>query len=239
MGLGIVPDFEPPLAFAPDKMHLLSPVARPMADDSDSSLPASAIEDSDGALVTEAQTGSLEAFEALIRRHSRCVYRTLMAILSDPEEAKDGMQDAFLSAFKNIARFEGRSKFSTWLVSIARNTAFQRLRDRKKIESLDEGISGGEEEFRPRQVRAWQDDPELMYSHTETRQLVENAIMELPAKLRIVVMLRDIEQLSTDEVARQLALSVPALKARLFRGRLMLREILSPRFTANSKKGGL
>jgi RNA polymerase sigma-70 factor (ECF subfamily) len=162
-----------------------------------------------------------------------------MAILADPEEAKDAMQDVFLSAFKNIAKFEGRSKFSTWLVSIARNTALQRLRNRKKIESLDENVSGEEEEFRPRQVRAWQDDPEVMYSHAEIRQLVEKAIMQLPAKLRVVVMLRDIEQLSTEEVARQVGLSVPALKARLFRGRLMLREILSPHFTASAGKVAL
>jgi RNA polymerase sigma-70 factor (ECF subfamily) len=78
-----------------------------------------------------------------------------------------------------------------------------------------------------------------MYSHTEIGQLVEEGIMQLPAKLRVVVMLRDIEQLSTDEVARQLGLSVPALKARLFRGRLMLRELLSSHFMVSSQKAGL
>jgi RNA polymerase sigma-70 factor (ECF subfamily) len=236
MGLGTVPDFEPPLVFGSEKMHLLTRVPRPMAESFGVSLPATVIEDSDAGLVTEAQGGSLEAFEALIRRHSRCVYRTLMAILADPEEAKDAMQDAFLKAFKHISDFQSRSKFSTWLVSIAKNTALQRLRDRKKTESLDEGVSDGEEEFRPRQVRAWQDDPEMMCSHTEIRELVEKGIMQLPAKLRVVVMLRDIEQLSTEEVARQLGLSVPALKARLFRGRLMLRELLSSHFMVSSQK---
>jgi len=239
MGLGTVPDFEPRLVLEPKKMHLLPDVARPMADSSVLSLPPKAVEDPDASLVVKARDGGLEAFEELIRRHSRSVYRTLMAILGDPEEGKDALQDAFLNAFKHIGEFQGRSKFSTWLVSIARNTALQRLRDRKDMESLDEGALEGEEEFRPRQVRAWQDNPEQMYSESERRQLVERGIMGLPAKYRVVLMLRDIEQLSTDEVAQNLGLSVPALKARLFRGRLMLRELLSPHFTARAERAGI
>jgi RNA polymerase sigma-70 factor (ECF subfamily) len=78
-----------------------------------------------------------------------------------------------------------------------------------------------------------------MYSHAEIRELVEKGIMRLPAKIRVVVMLRDIEQLSAEEVARQLGISVPALKARLFRGRLMLRELLSSHFMMSSQKAGL
>ena len=138
-----------------------------------------------------------------------------------------------MSAFKHIGGFQGRSKFSTWLVSIARNTALQRLRRGKDFESLDEGEYNEEGDFRPRQVRAWQDNPEQCYSKSEMRQLVEKGILALPANYRVVVMLRDIEQLSTDEVARQLGLSVPAVKTRLLRGRLMLREWLSPHFTTS------
>ena len=85
-----------------------------------------------------------------------------------------------------------------------------------------------EKDFRPRQVRAWQDNPEQCHSKSEMRQLVEGGILALPAKYRAVVMFRDIQQLSTDEVAQQLGLSVPAVKTRLLRGRLMLREWLSP-----------
>ena len=167
------------------------------------------------------------------------LFRSLMAILGDPEEAQDAMQDAFLNAFKHIGEFQRRSKFSTWLVSIARNAALERLRGRKNMESLDEGGLEGEEEFRPRQVRTWQDNPEQMYSETEIRGLVERGVMRLPAKYRVVVMLRDIEQLSTEEVAQELGLSVPALKARLLRGRLMLRELLSPHFTVSARRTGL
>jgi RNA polymerase sigma-70 factor, ECF subfamily len=238
MGLGVVPDFELPPAFASKKLHPFAIDARPMTEGVVPSPRAGAIADPDAALVTEARGGCLEAFEALIRRHTSCVYRTLMAILGDPDAAKDAMQDAFLSAFKHISNFEGRSKFSTWLVSIARNAGLQRLRNRKRVVSLDEDTAEGAEDFRPRQVRAWQDDPERMYSSAQMRQLVERGILQLPPNYRVVVILRDIEQLSTEEVARQLGLSVPALKTRLLRGRLMLREFLSPYFAAGTKRAG-
>jgi RNA polymerase sigma-70 factor (ECF subfamily) len=100
---------------------------------------------------------------------------------------------------------------------------------------LDEGDVSAEGEFRPRQVRAWQDNPEQSYSKSEMRQLVEKGILALPAHYRIVVVLRDIEQLSADEVSRQLGLSIPAVKTRLLRGRLMMREWLSPHFTTSAK----
>ena len=238
MGLGTVPDFEPRLAFGPEKVHLPPLESRPGEDGSVLPPLEKVVEDLDAGLVTEAQGGSLEAFEVLVRRHSRGVYRALMTILGDPEEARDAMQDAFLSAFKHIAGFQGRSKFSTWLVSIARNTALQRLRDRKNTESLDEGAFA-EEEFRPRQVRPWRDNPEQAYSEAEIRHLVEQGVMRLPAKYRVVVMLRDIERLSADEVAQELGISVPALKARLLRGRLMLRESLSAYFTVGAGKAAL
>ena len=187
-------------------------------------------------MVAQAQGGKLEAFEELVRRHTQLIYRTLTAILGNQVDAQDAMQDALLAAFKHIGGFQGRSKFSTWLVSIARNTALQRLRRRKDVESLDEGGYEEDRDFRPRQVRAWEDNPEQRYSNLETRQLIEKGILELPVKYRVVVMLRDIEQLSTDEVARQLGLSVPTVKIRLLRGRLMLREWLSPHFTTSLRR---
>jgi RNA polymerase sigma-70 factor (ECF subfamily) len=235
MGLGIEPDFETPVVFQENKVHL-PPAASPQTDISVvSPQHAVTVQDPDAGLVAQAQGGKLEAFEELLRRHSQLVYRTLMAILANPADAQDAMQDALLSAFKHIGGFQGRSKFSTWLVSIARNAALQRLRLRKNFETLDQGEVSGEGEIRPRQVRAWQDNPEQSCSKSEMRQLVEKGILALPANYRIVVMLRDIEQLSADEVARQLGLSIPAVKTRLLRGRLMLREWLSPHFTTNAK----
>jgi RNA polymerase sigma-70 factor, ECF subfamily len=235
MGIGIEPDFAPPPIFDEEnKMHLSGAVLAPIESEGAVYL-VDTLQDADAGLVAQVQAGKLDAFEELVRRHTQLIYRTLMAILGNPIDAQDAMQDTLLSAFKHVNGFQGRSKFSTWLVSIARNAALQRLRSRKNIESLDEDECNEEGDFRPRQVRAWQDNPEQSHSKSEIRQLVETGILALPAKLRVVVMLRDIEQLSTDEVARQLGLSVPAVKTRLLRGRLMLREWLSPHFTASTK----
>jgi RNA polymerase sigma-70 factor (ECF subfamily) len=230
MGLGIEPDFEPPPAFEKNKVNLSGPAKNPIQGGGVVRL-VETMQDADAGLVAQSQNGKLEAFEELVRRHSQLIYRALTAILGNPADAQDAMQDTLLSAFQHIGGFQGRSKFSTWLVSIARNTALQRLRRRRDLESLDEGEYTEEGDFRPRQVRAWQDNPEQCYSKSEMQQLVERAILALPASYRVVVMLRDIQQLSTDEVARQLGLSVPAVKTRLLRGRLMLREWLSPHFT--------
>ena len=231
MGLGIEPDFEPPPAFEKNKVHLSESAETPIG--RGGSVYLVDVVDPDTEWVAQARSGDLEAFEALVRRHSQLIYRTLAAILGNPADAQDAMQDTLLSAFKHIGGFQGRSKFSTWLVSIARNSALQRLRRGKNMESLDEGAYNDEEDFHPRQVRAWQDNPEQFYSKSEIRQLVEKGILALPANYRAVVMLRDIQQLSTDEVAQQLGLSVPTVKTRLLRGRLMLREWLSPHFAAN------
>ena len=106
------------------------------------------------------------------------------------------------------------------------------------MESLDEP-AGSDEDFRPRQIRAWQDDPEQAHSKEEIRQIVERGIMVLPPKYRIAIVLRDIEQIPTEEVARQLGLSVPALKSRVLRGRLMLRESLAPHVTTGAEKAAV
>jgi len=225
MGLGTTPDFAPRRTFHPveaKKVHLLAFDHR----HTDENLRV----DEDAECVARARGGDLKAFEELMNRHSRCVYRTLVGVLGDVEEARDAMQDTFLKAFQHLGSFAGRSKFSTWLITIASNTAVQRLRDRKRLESLDRGEFESEEGFRPRQVQAWTEDPEQLYSQTERRNLIESNIMKLPAKYRVVLMLRDIEQLSTEEAAEALDLGIPALKARLIRGRLMLREALAPHF---------
>jgi RNA polymerase sigma-70 factor (ECF subfamily) len=192
--------------------------------------------DPDAEAVARVQGGEVDAFEDLINRHSRRVYRTLVGILGNPEEACDAMQDTFLKAFQHLGSFQGRSKFSTWLVSIASNTGLQLLRERKRVQSLDDDVDT-DDGFRPQQVRAWSDDPEELYSKTEVRSLVEDHVMKLPAKYRVVLMLRDIEQLSIEETAAALGLGIPALKSRHLRGRMMLREALTPHFAATAKGG--
>ena len=234
MGLGIEPDFASPLDFGRNKVNPSGAAPTLMAREGVVHL-VETLQDADSELVAQSQGGDLEAFEELVRRHTQLIYRTLIAMLGDPADAQDAMQDTLLSAFKHIGGFQGRSKFSTWLVSIARNYALQRLRGRKNIESLDQNQSEEDRDFRPRQVRGWQANPEQWHSKTEIRELVEKGLLQIPAKYRVVVVLRDIEQLSSEEVARQLELSVPAVKTRLLRGRLMLREWLSPHLAESSK----
>jgi RNA polymerase sigma-70 factor, ECF subfamily len=234
MGLGIEPDFEPPSIFEKNKVNL-SRATTTLMPREDAVHLVETSQDADAELVAQAQSGNLPAFEELARRHTRLVYRALIGILGDTADAQDTMQDTLLSAFKHIDEFQGRSRFSTWLVSIARNAALQRLRGRKNTESLDQNDTEEDRAFRPRQIATWQDNPEQTHSRTEMRQLVEKGLLQLPAKYRVIVMLRDIEQLSTDEVARQVGLSVPAVKTRLLRGRLMLREWLAPHVTTSAR----
>ena len=133
-----------------------------------------------------------------------------------------------MKAYEKIGQFKGRSKFSTWLLSIAINTGTEILRRRKALEPLAE--AGDDDDFRPRQVKSWVDDPEQLFSAAQRSQLVQEGILRLPEKYRVALILRDINQLSSEEAAAALELSVPALKARVLRGRLMLRESLAPHF---------
>jgi RNA polymerase sigma-70 factor (ECF subfamily) len=225
-GLGAGSDFTAKIPAK--KVHLSPPEPRHTA--------ATLSIDPDADIVARVQKGDLDAFEELMIRHNQRVYRTLVGILGNPDDARDAMQDTFLKVFQHLGGFEGRSKFSTWLVSIATNMGIQRLRERRPMESLDD--SGPEEEgFRPRQVQAWTDDPEQLYSQAEMRSLIENGVMKLPVKYRMVLMLRDIEQLPIEEAASALGLGIPAIKARLLRGRLMLREALAPHFIPSERKG--
>jgi RNA polymerase sigma-70 factor (ECF subfamily) len=230
-GIGAPPDFEPRIALPTNPLkiaNLFDKRHRP----SDGEIPF----DPDADAIAKIRNGDSDAFEVLVTRHSRLVYRTLLGILGSPEEARDAMQDTFLKAYQHLDRFEGRSKFSTWLVSIATNTGLQVLRDRKPLQSLEYDAADSDDGVRPRQIRAWADDPEQLYSKAETRSLVEQGVLNLPAKYRVVLMLRDIEQLSIEEAAAALNLGIPALKSRHLRGRLMLREALTPHF-AESVKG--
>ena len=172
MGLGTTPDVKPRREFRPKEAHLFVAADRPTR---------SLQIDPDVELVSRVQDGDLDAFEELVTRHSRRVYRTLLGIVGNVEEAQDAMQDTFLKAFQHIGDFQRRSKFSTWLVSIATNRGLQCLRERRRLESLDDDGPDADEEFRPRQVRAWADDPEQLYSATERRRLVERGLMRLPA----------------------------------------------------------
>lgn len=224
-GLGTEPDFKPRLTFPLKEVNPTAAEVRQIEE------PDSAGEfvsyDPDFEIVARVKNGDTDAFEELVRKHGRRVYRSLVGILGTAEEAEDALQDAFLKAFQHLPNFEARSRFSTWLLRIAINTGLQRLRSRKSFDSLDEES----EDFRPRNIQAWTDSPEEYYSREELRGLVEKEVMKLPPKYRVALMLRDLEELSTEDAAAALGLSVPGLKARVLRGRLMLRESMVPYFS--------
>ena len=182
-------------------------------------------------LVAQAKAGDQNAFSELVRRYERKIYRLAKNITRNDEDAEDVLQDAFLKAYTHLDNFKGDSKFYTWIVRIAVNEALMRLRKRKTDRSvpLDEPVDLGEETV-AREIAVWEDNPEQQYSQEEWRRILDEAVDELKPDFRTVFVLRDIEELSTEETAETLGISIPAVKSRLLRARLALREKLTRQF---------
>jgi len=180
------------------------------------------------ALVNSARAGDASAFGSLIRPYEARIFRLAMSITQNREDAEDVLQEAFLKAFEHLEQFQGNSKFYTWIVRIAVNQALMKLRKRKsdRSVSLDEQIDTGEDTV-IREIAAWDPDPEQRFSQEEMRSILTEAIDELAPIYRTVFTLRDVEGLSTEETAEALELSVPAVKSRLLRARLQLRDRLT------------
>jgi RNA polymerase sigma-70 factor (ECF subfamily) len=185
----------------------------------------------EAALVAQAQTGGEEAFTELVTRYEGNIYRLARHITQNPEDAEDVLQETFLKAYEHLRDFQGNSKFYTWLVRIAVNQALMKLRKRKTDASvsLDDPYDTGEESL-VREIAVWEPNPEQTYSQEEIRAILEKAVDSLPPTFRAVFALRDIEELSTEETAAALNLSIPAVKSRLLRARLRLREKLTRYF---------
>jgi RNA polymerase sigma-70 factor, ECF subfamily len=190
------------------------------------------------ALVRAAKAGDISAYEQLVRRYDRNVFRIAQHITHNREDAEDVVQDAFLKAYENLGKFQEQSKFYTWLVRIAVNEALMRLRRRRpeRTVSLDEDVRT-EDDTVPREVADWSPNPEQLYSQAEMREILQRTIQGLPPGFRTVFVLRDVEGLSTEETAEALDLTIPAVKSRLLRARLQLRERLNKYF-ANQQKVG-
>jgi RNA polymerase sigma-70 factor, ECF subfamily len=181
-------------------------------------------------LVAAAKSGDTAAFEELVTRYERKIFRLTMNITRNREDAEDAMQDAFLKSYSHLKTFQGDSRFYTWLVRIAANEALMRLRKRRPNQfSLDEPIEG-DEDLMPRELQDWGPGPEQRFAQTEMREILSGVIEELEPDYRIVFVLRDIEELSTEETAASLGISIPAVKSRLLRARLKLREKLNRYF---------
>jgi RNA polymerase sigma-70 factor (ECF subfamily) len=189
------------------------------------------------ALVQAAKGGDISAFDQLIKRYDRNVFRIAQHITQNREDAEDVVQEAFLKAYTNLGSFQGNSKFYTWLVRIAVNEALMKLRRRKtsKTVSMDEDVET-EEGSMPREFADWSPNPEQLYGQSELGDILQKTVQGLPASFRTVFVLRDVEGLSTEETAEMLGLSIPAVKSRLLRARLQLRERLN-RYFKKTKNG--
>jgi len=198
-------------------------------------LPSTIAREDEHLLVAAAKKGDTSAFEELVSRYERKIFRLTMNITGNREDAEDAMQDAFLKSFAHLKNFQGDSRFYTWLVRIAANEALMRLRKRRPNQfSLDEPISGEDEDLMPREIQDWGPGPEQKFAQTEMREILSSVIEQIEPEYRMVFILRDIEELSTEDTASVLGLSVPAVKSRLLRARLKLRQKLDRYF----KQGG-
>lgn len=182
------------------------------------------------ALLAALQAGDKAAFAELVAAYSPQVYNVALKLLGDPAEAEDALQETFLNAYRALASFEGRSSLSTWLYRIATNASLMRLRRHQDAVSLDEPFVLPDGESLPRQLVDWSQAPESVLLSAEARRTMADAIAQLPDTLRAAFVLRDIEELSGQETAEVLGVSLAAMKSRLHRARLFLREQLSAYF---------
>ena len=183
-------------------------------------------------LVHASKNGDVAAFEQLVKRYDRKLFRIAQHVTHNREDAEDAVQDAFLKAFQHLGEFREDSKFSTWLIRITLNQSLMKVRKQRRAireVSLEEDFQAGED-MHPMEVIDWAPDPEQLYRTAELRDILIKALRELRPILRAVFVLRDIEGLSTAQTAEVLNLSQVAVKARLWRGRLQLRERLNKYF---------
>lgn len=189
----------------------------------------------DAELVARLQAGDQAAYAQLVQEHAGNIYRLALRMMGNEADAEDVLQETFLSAFKSIDRFEERSSLNTWLYRIASNAALMRLRRNEPEQvSVDEPIELDDGDVVPRQFFDFCCLPEEDLLRDEARAEMRRAIEELPPTLRSVFVLRDVQGLSTEETASTLDLSISAVKSRLMRARLKLREQLSQYFSQGS-----
>jgi RNA polymerase sigma-70 factor (ECF subfamily) len=190
--------------------------------------PQAAVARDEAVLVTEAKAGSYAAFEELVNRYEKKIYRLGMNITGSPQDAEDVLQETFLKAFEHLGDFRADSRFYTWIVRIAVNEGLMKLRKRRSSKEVPiEDTEGDDGAPTPRELADWKPNPEQELARSELENILQDAARLLPPTFRTVFYLRDVEGLSTEETAALLGLSVGAVKARLFRARLRLREDLS------------
>ncbi len=194
-------------------------------------LASTIVRDDEAQLVSAAKAGDTTAFEELVNRYERKIFRLGMNITQNREDAEDVMQDAFLKSYQNLDRFQGESRFYTWLVRIAVNEALMKLRKRRPNQvSLDEPLTDDGDDSVFREIEDWGPSPEKKFAQTELNDILNSVIAELDPIFRVAFLLRDVEGLSTEETGQILGISSAAVKSRLLRARLKLRQKLNKYF---------
>jgi len=184
-------------------------------------------------LVHSAKRGDVTAFEELVRRHTTRVFCIAHHITRCRDDAEEVSQDTFLKAFLHLENFEEKAQFSTWLTRIALNVALTKVRSRRVKIGLD-GDDQGETTWVPEDVADWRPNPEQLYSRSQLQMILREALERLPQNYSTVFILRDVQGLSVAETAAALQLTIPAVKTRLLRARLRLRENLSKHFISRA-----
>ena len=198
---------------------------------------ARTVADDDLNLVHASKNGDVAAFEQLVKRYDRTLLRIAHNVTHNTEDSQDAVQETFLKAFQHLGQFREDSKFSTWLIRITVNQSLMKLRKRATRDvSLDEDFQA-EGDMLPMEAADWAPNPEQLYWASELRDILINTLSQLRPVLRAVFVLRDIEGLSTDQTAEVLNLSHTAVKARLWRARLQLRERLNKYFGKQATSG--
>jgi RNA polymerase sigma-70 factor, ECF subfamily len=185
----------------------------------------------DLALVHACKNGDVAAFEQLVRRYEVRLFRIAQHITHNREDAQDAVQEAFVKVFRKLNQFQAKSQFSTWLIRITVNESLMKLRKQHSTRevSIDEDFESSEHTA-PFELADWIPNPEELYKESELRNILRNELQELRPSLRVVFVLRDVEGLSTEQTAEVLELTPEAVKARIWRARLHLRERLSKYF---------
>ncbi|MFH1351979.1 MAG: sigma-70 family RNA polymerase sigma factor [bacterium] len=190
----------------------------------------------DSEIVLKAQKGNRQAFGDLVKKYERKIYALTYRIMGNRDDASDALQETFLQAYKKIGTFEGKSGFSTWLYRIAVNTCLMKKR-KKKLDTVSTDrplkMDGGEDINR--EPVDWSNDPMATIDNKEVKKKLDEAIAQMPEEFRTVVLLRDVDRLSSKEVADILNISIPNVKSRLHRGRLFLRRKLSEYFRSRGE----
>jgi len=195
---------------------------------------------SEATLIARVRSGDHEAFYGLVRPHERGIYLAALSIVHNDADAEEVIQETILKAFKAIGRFREEAKFSTWIFQIAINESRMKLRkDRRHLyDSLDEPVKGEEQgDYIPRDFADWREIPSEALDNARLREALTKALASLSPKYRQVLVLRDIEHLNVAETAKVIGISEAAVKTRLLRARLQMRDALAPGFDGAWKKG--